>query len=124
MDNINPSDEQRINDQFNQQFGKAKELPNATASLVLGIISTVFGFFWCYWFGSIVGLVCGIIAINMSNGGKKLVAAGTETYAKNSISNNDAGKILGIIGVCLGSIGLLALIVVLAFVGIFATGWH
>jgi hypothetical protein len=124
MDNINKPDEQKINDQFNQQFGKAKDLPNATPALVLGIISTVFGLFWCYWVGSLVGIVCGIIAISMSNGGKKLVQDTTEIYSRNSISNNDAGKILGIIGICLGSIGMLILIAVLVFFGLFATGWH
>ena len=125
MDNFNKPDEQKINEQFDKQFGKAKDLPNAVASLVLGIVSTVFGLFWCYWVGSFIALVCGIIAISMSNSGKKLMQSEPDAYSKTSIGNNDAGKILGIIGICLGSIGILVLIVLaIAFGFIVGSGWH
>jgi hypothetical protein len=123
MDNLNQPDEQKINEQFDQQFGKPKDLPNAVASLVLGIVSTVLGVFWCYWIGSFIALVCGIIAISMSNGGKKLLQNEPGVYSKTSIGNNDAGKILGIIGICLGSLGILVLIVLaIAFGFIIGTG--
>ncbi len=42
---------------------KKKDLPNATAVLVLGILSLVFC--WCYGF---VGLVLGILAVAIASG--------------------------------------------------------
>lgn len=116
MENTTPNDPQQINQQFNNQFGQVA-LPNAAGALVLGIISTVFGLIWCYWIGSFIGLICGIISINMANGGKKLTNQFPNKYLQSSVGNNNAGKILGIVGVCLSSLGILGLIILLAVVG-------
>jgi hypothetical protein len=121
MENLN--NEQKINDQFNQQFGKPKDLPNGVAALVLGIVSTVFGLLWCYWIGSLVALICGIIAISLSNGGKRLEEKEPSLYSKASIGNNNAGKILGIVGLCLGSVGILILIVLVIAFGFIIGEW-
>ena len=45
---------------------KKKDLPNATAVLVLGILSLVFC--WCYGF---VGLVLGILAVDIASGPRR-----------------------------------------------------
>lgn len=120
---MDQSDEQKINEQFSRQFGKAKELPNGTASLVLGIVSTVFGLLWCYWIGSLVAFICGLVAIVLSNGGKRLEEKEPGSYSKTSIGNNNAGKILGIIGLCLGSIGILVFVVLVIAFGFVLGSW-
>jgi uncharacterized membrane protein len=123
MENTNTphdSNEQKINQQFSQQFSQmpfTTPLPSGTGALVLGIVSTVFSVIWCYWIGSLIGLACGIIALIMSNNGKKLVAEFPNKYSLPSIGNNNAGRILGIIGICIASLGLLGLIIVLIIVG-------
>jgi len=122
MENTNTPNEQNINQQFSQQFGQgggSQPLPPATGALVLGIISTVFGLFWCYWIGSLIGVVCGIIALNMSKSGKRMVEANPSLYTPSSINNNNAGRILGIIGLCLGCLSFLILIFVLVFYAAF-----
>jgi hypothetical protein len=113
----NPPNENDINRQFSQQFGNTnvtRDLPNATASLVLGIVSTVFGAIWCYWIGSLIAIVCGIIAIYMAGQGRRLMEGG-EVFSQSSKNNNNGGKILGIIGLCLGILGFLIFIVVIIF---------
>ena len=45
---------------------KKKDLPNATAVLVLGILSLVFC--WCYGF---VGLILGILAVAIASAPRK-----------------------------------------------------
>lgn len=126
MENSNTPNEQNINQQFNQQFGGAPSgqvpLPNGTTSLVLGIVSCVFGVFWCYWIGSVIAIVCGIIAISMGNSGRKLLSSnGSNNYTTSSINNNNAGRIMGIIGLCLGSLALVFLIIVIIFYTAFAS---
>ena len=70
--------------------GERKDLPNATAALVLGALSLVFC--WCY---GIIGLVLGFTEV--------------------SYKNLNAGRICGIIGICIGAIILLAVILVVVF---------
>jgi hypothetical protein len=133
MENSNNPNEQQINQQFNQHFGNSGQspLPNGTGALVLGIISTVFGVIWCYWIGSIVAITCGIIAISMAKSGKKLVDQNPNGYTQASIGNNNAGKIMGIIGVCLGSLAVVAFLVIILVYGALigslfgaSSAWH
>ena len=72
-------------------------LPNATATLVLGILSIVIG---C---GSI-GLILGIIGLVISKEGKQLYDQNPDGYT--GYSNLNAGRVLCIIGIILGSIAL------------------
>lgn len=95
-------------------------LPNATASLVLGIISIV-GMF-CY---GIVGLVCGIIGLVLANKDKDLYELEPERYAATSYNSSNAGRICSIIGIVLSSLVLLFIIIYLIIVGsIFSTLIH
>lgn len=87
-----------------------RELPNATAVLVLGIVSIVLSF--CY---GIFGITLGIIALVLSNKDLKLYNAQPELY--NGIQNLRAGRICGIIGLSIGSLFFLFLIAYLIFVG-------
>jgi hypothetical protein len=73
------------------------QLPNATATLILGILSIVIG---C---GSI-GLILGIIGLVISKEGKQLYDKDPDAYI--GYSNLNAGRILCIIGIILGSIAM------------------
>jgi hypothetical protein len=87
-------------------------LPNATAALVLGIISIVGAF--CY---GIVGVICGIIGLVLANKDRKLYKATPELYNSSSYSSSNAGRTCSIIGLILGGIFMLLMIVYLILFG-------
>jgi len=78
-------------------------LPNATAVLVLGICSIVFG---CLF----VGLVLGIIGIALSGKGRKLYKETPDLYI--GYSSLNAGFVMSIIGTVLGGLYILYIVVV------------
>ena len=98
MENQGTSNQETVNQQFNQQFGQ-QPLTNSTAVLVLGIISII----GCYCVG-IVGLICGIIALVLANKATKLVTANPEAYTVGSVKNMKAGRVCAIIGTSLSAI--------------------
>jgi len=115
MENNNPPSEQQINDQFNQQFnrpGFQVPIPNSTASLVLGIISIALC--WCY---GLPALICGIIALVLANKGNALYNENPGQYTIGSYSNLKAGRVCGIIGICLSVLAFLYFIIIIAFYG-------
>ena len=113
MENQNqgPSNPQQVNQQFTQQFGQTP-LPNATAVLVLGIISIV----GCFCYG-IIGLILGIIAIVLAGKAAKLYQANPEMYSESSFKNMKAGKICAIIGLCLSAVYFIIIIIYIAILG-------
>ncbi|MGV3630387.1 MAG: CCC motif membrane protein [Bacteroidota bacterium] len=92
-------------------FTGNKTLPNATASLVLGIISIA-----TCWIYGLPGIVCGIIAIVLHNKDKKIYMDDPQSYQM-SYKNLKAGYICGIIGLSLSAFFILYIIVVFALVG-------
>lgn len=89
----------------NQPLGSnqpLQKLPNATAVLVLGICSIVFGCF-------LVGFICAIIGLAMSKKPMTMYAQNPQLYMNYGALN--AGRILSIIGVILGAISVLWLLV-------------
>ena len=88
-------------------------LPNATASLVLGIISIVTC--WCY---GVLGLVLGIIGLILGSKAITLYKQSPGIYSEASYKNANAGKICSIIGLAMGGLYLL---LVLAFWSTIAT---
>jgi cytochrome bd-type quinol oxidase subunit 1 len=89
-------------------------LPNATATLVLGIISLIGAF--CY---GIVGVICGIIGLVLANKDRKLYQAKPELYSSSSYSTLNAGRVCSIIGLILGSLVVLIMIFYIIFFGAF-----
>ncbi len=77
----------------------------AVASLVLGIISII----GCFAYG-LVSIVCGPLAIYFGVKGQAQARDGTA--AASSMGMARAGKICGIIGTCLGGLGVLFLVFV------------
>ena len=78
----------------------APPLPNATATLVLGILSILICF------------ICGIVALVISNRDLSLYKANPELYSEASYNNIKAGRICAIIGLALQLVGLLFYIIV------------
>jgi hypothetical protein len=96
-----------MNDQQNvfNSGNQPANLPNATAALVLGIISIVGAL--CY---GIVGVICGIIGLVLANKDRKLYQATPELYSSSSYSTVNAGRTCSIIGLVLGSLFVLLMI--------------
>ncbi|MDI1255895.1 MAG: CCC motif membrane protein [Flavobacterium sp.] len=87
-----------------------QKLPNATAVLVLGILSIL----TCCCYG-VLGLIFGIIAIVLAKKDKALYMENPELYS--NYSNLNTGRILAIIGICLSAVYLLVNVYLLAVVG-------
>ncbi len=81
----------------------AAQLPNATATLVLGILSIVICF------------ICGIVALIISNKDVAMYKNNPELYSAASYSNIKAGRICAIIGIALQVIGLVCYILLIVF---------
>lgn len=86
-------------------------VPNATASLVLGIISIA----TCWLYG-IPGVICGIIALVLHKKDKMVYLSDPARY-ETSFKTSKAGFICGIIGLSLSALFLIYIIVVLAVIG-------
>src|SRR5882762_6811613 len=81
-------------------------LPNATAVLVLGIISIV----GCLCSG-IVGLICGIIALVLAKKDLQLYSSNPEAYTIASYNNLKSGKVCAIVGLSLSSLAFLYVLI-------------
>ena len=79
-----------------------RPLPNATTVLVLGILSIVIG---CLG----IGLVLGIIGLLVSREGKRLYDQDPGLWT--GYGNLNAGRIMSIIGICLGGLAFLYYII-------------
>ena len=84
-----------------------KNLPNATAVLILGILSIV----TCCCYG-VTGLIFGIIALVLANKDTKLYNENPELYL--NYNNINIGRVLAIIGVTLSGIAMMFFIYVLS----------
>lgn len=91
----------------NFQIQGSKNLPNATAVLVLGILSIV-----SCWLYGIIGVILGIIAIVLHKKDKAVYATNPAMYEQ-SFKNSKAGNVCGIIGLILS--GLFFLYIIFAF---------
>jgi hypothetical protein len=86
----------------NSNIGAAP-LPNATATLVLGILSIVICF------------ICGIIALIISNRDLSLYKANPGLYSEASYNSLKAGRICSIIGISLQVIVLIFYVILILF---------
>lgn len=87
-------------------------LPNATAVLVLGIVSIVF----CCCYG-IIGLIPAIIALVLAKKDRRLYATNPAIYKLSSYNNLNAGRVCAIIGLILNIIALLYFVFILIMFG-------
>ena len=84
------------------------QLPNATAVLVLGICSIVFGCFF-------VGLILGIIGLVLSNKPRQMYKQNPELYE--GYGQLNAGYIMSIIGLVLSALYIVYVIFIVAIMG-------
>ena len=91
----------------NPSYG-LRPLPNATAVLVLGIISIPVCF--CYITFGIIGITLGVIAISLANKDMKLYAENPGAYTQTSYNNLKGGRVCAIIGLALNSLCLVAMV--------------
>jgi uncharacterized protein YqhQ len=90
-----------------------KKLPNATAVLVLGILSICFCAAW-----GLPGLAMGIIALALYRKDKAVYDSDPQAYEQ-SFKNSSAGKICAIVGISLSAFMLLFLIIYFIILGSF-----
>lgn len=76
-------------------------MPNSTTILVLGICSIA-----TCWCTGLIGMGLGITALVMSKKARLLHEAYPDSFTESSLNNMKAGKICGIIGVCLSALAL------------------
>jgi hypothetical protein len=100
-----------IIDNSSKFSGESRDLPNATACLVLGIISIVTCFLY-----AIPGLICGIIGLYLYGKDNKIYQADPSSY-QHSYKNLKAGYVCSLIGTILSGLYLLAIIFLLVFIG-------
>jgi hypothetical protein len=114
MDNQNPPFPPPPSNPFmqNPMMGGQIDIPNATAVLVLGIISIAMC--WCY---GIIGLACGIIALVLAGKSMRQYNENPGAYTTKSFNNLKAGRICALIGTILSGLGIVYFIVVFAFYG-------
>ena len=84
-------------------MSEKQTLPNATAVLVMGILSIVLVCFYG------IGLVLGIIGLALGSKGRKLYKANPEIYS--GYGNLNAGWIMSIVGVALSGLYLLFILI-------------
>jgi len=95
-------------EQEKSSFMEQEKLPNATAVLVLGILSIV----TCCCFG-IFGVIFGIIALILANKDMKLYKQNPGLYT--NYNNLNTGRIIAIIGLVLSALFLVRIIYSIIF---------
>jgi ABC-type Fe3+ transport system permease subunit len=103
-----------LNQNKNYNYNQQINLPNSTASLVLGIISIVTSI--CYA-TALIGIICGIIGLVLGNKDRAAYQSSPESYALSSHNQSNAGRTCSIIGVILAGLWILFLLIMLIFVG-------
>ena len=94
-------------------------LPNATAVLVLGIVSIV----GCACYG-LVGLICSIIALVLAKKDLQLYASNPEAYTAASYGNLKSGRICAIVGLSLSALAFLFGLIYFLLVGSLVLSSH
>ncbi len=92
-------------------FETQQKLPNATAVLVLGIISII----TCCCYG-VLGLITGIVALVLAKKDTNLYNSNPSIYT--NFSHVKTGKILAIIGIVLSVIYIAYMIWIISYFGI------
>lgn len=107
-------------------FQRKEELPNATASLVLGILAVVFTTILCFCYGSLIGLVLSIVGMVLASGGEKKYNDEPGRYDEQSYQRNRVGKILNLIALVIsGLMNLFGIVfIILAITDALPESWE
>ena len=88
-------------------------LPNASAVLVLGIISIV----GCCCSYGVVGVVCAIIALVLAKSANDLYVSNPQQYTQSSYQNMNAGKVCAWIGLIPSILYVVFMIYLISILG-------
>ncbi|MDX1652369.1 MAG: CCC motif membrane protein [Brumimicrobium sp.] len=102
-----------LDNNINLDNAPQEKVPNNVGILVLGICSIFPG---CFCYG-LPGIVCGIIALVMSQKANRLINDNPNRYDEQSKQLVRAGKICAIIGLCLSILFFLFIVLYFLFVG-------
>lgn len=95
-------------DDFDEIGGALPQnLPNATAVLVLGILSIV-----TFWIYGVIGIILSIIALALHKSDKRIYDQNKTAYQQ-AFDTSNAGKICAIIGLVLSGLMFLLILLVL-----------
>jgi hypothetical protein len=97
----------------NPYYGQ-RPLPNATAVLVMGIISIPVCF--CYITFGIVGIVLGVISIILANKDLKAYNENPNAYTRQSISNLKGGRVCAIVGLSLNALCFVLMVIYIIWI--------
>ena len=117
-------EEQQFNQPTPPQGGEhsylnQQNLPNATAVLVLGILSIVLS---C-WYFSIIGVILSIIALVLASKDLTLYYSKPNEYTLSSFNNLKAGRVCAIIGLTVAIIFFIFLVLILVGVLVSLPFW-
>ncbi len=87
-----------------------KNLPNSTATLVLGVISIA-----TFWLYGIIGIICGIIALVLARQDQRIYQQNPKAF-ENAWKTSNAGRICAIIGLILSAFMIIMVVFVILFV--------
>lgn len=107
----NPQNYQHQNFNGGNENFVTTPVPNATAVLILGIVSIIGA---CCFYG-VIGLICGIIALVLAKKGTALYRQNPNAYT--NYSNLNTGRILAIIGIILSIIIMAFMIFFISLFG-------
>jgi|GEM_PF-393792 hypothetical protein len=88
-----------------------RPLPNATVTLILGIISIPF---CCCYFG-VISILTSVIALIVSSKDLKRYRENPDAFDRGSYKNLNAGRICAVIGLILGVIYIIGIILLFTF---------
>lgn len=94
-----------------------RPLPNATATLVLGILSVV----TCFCYG-LPGIICAAIALGISGKSVKMYKSEPELYS--DYGNLKAGRVIAIIGLILSILTIVFYVGLIALAGSDPEAWQ
>jgi hypothetical protein len=90
--------------------------PNATGALIAGILAVVLSLIWCKWYGTVAGILSACVALYLSNSGMQMVRTSPTVFSNKGMNSLWAGRILGIIALCIGAISFIILIIYFMYV--------
>jgi len=95
---------------LDQEFSSKRPLPNATATLILGIASIPL----CCCVNGLAGIVAAIVALAISAKDKKKYFENPEAYDRGSYKNLNAGRVCAIIGLIMGGLVLISALIAIS----------
>lgn len=108
MEEINP--QSGSEKPLDQEIQSQRPLPNATATLILGIASIPL----CCCMNGTVSIIAAVVALVISGKDRKRYFDNPDVFSRSSYKNLNAGRICAIIGLILGGLALISIIIAIS----------